>query len=61
MDTCAWNCLIYIFVFTLDNATSTGLAVTHYLNNIGNIGIFIKNIYAHKVLKLYIQYIIQYI
>ena len=45
----------------------TGLAEAYYLNNIGNIGIyftkyrndigiFIKNIYASKVLKLCIQY-----
>ena len=45
----------------------TGLSATYYLNNIGNIGIyfskyinfigiFIKNIHAHKVLKLCIEY-----
>ena len=35
---------------------TSGLTEAYYLNNIGNIGIFIKNIYANKVLKLCVQY-----
>ena len=52
----------------MHNPSMSGLAETYYLNNIENIGIyftkcrnyigiFIKNIYACKVLKLCIQYI----
>ena len=46
---------------------NSGLAMAYYFNNIGNIGIyftkyrnyigiFIKNIYENKVLKLCVQY-----
>ena len=41
----------------LEKFKYSGLTVIHYLNNVENIGIFIRNIYVHKVLKLCTQYI----
>ena len=55
------NYISIIFsVFVFVSLLLPGLAETYYLNNIGNIGIyftgiFIKNIYLCKVLKLSIQ------